>query len=160
MWTGGAVTLTQTNVAVKHVQDAQALLQLISTAFTVTPLRHLHAAIAHVVRCHDRTCQQIERQRYEWERWYTEGIDIRNERQRDEWWPHQSDLHLGDSAARPALGFNHVNTCSNIISRLGDTSLTNFIKVPDVLVVQVHVTLGFSTSPWGCRDIFLITDLL
>lgn len=58
----GTVKLTQTNVAVEHVQDAQALLQLVPTAFTVTPLRHLRTTVTHVVRCHDGTCQQGERE--------------------------------------------------------------------------------------------------
>lgn len=48
--------LTQAGVAGEHVQDTQAVLPLVPAAFAITPLRHLCAAVTHVVWCHDGTC--------------------------------------------------------------------------------------------------------
>lgn len=47
------VLLTQTDVAVKHVQDAQTVLPLVPTALTAAPLGHVHTDIVHVVGGHD-----------------------------------------------------------------------------------------------------------
>jgi len=45
--------LTQTGVAAEQVQDALAALPLVPAALTCAPLRHLGAAVAHVVGGHD-----------------------------------------------------------------------------------------------------------
>lgn len=52
--------LTQTYVVAEHVEDALAALPRVPTALTRAPLRHLHAAVAHIVGSHDGAWLQRE----------------------------------------------------------------------------------------------------
>lgn len=47
--------LTQAGVVGKHALQSQTVLPLVTTAFTVTPQRHVCRAVADVVGCHDGT---------------------------------------------------------------------------------------------------------
>lgn len=51
--------LTQTDVAVKHVQDAQTVLPLVPTSLTAAPLGHVHTDIVHVVGGHDGAWRRL-----------------------------------------------------------------------------------------------------
>lgn len=56
----GDILLTQARVAAEQVQDALAGLPFVAAAVTRAPLRHVCAAVAHVVGSHDGACVKKE----------------------------------------------------------------------------------------------------